>query len=268
MSRAGRLLQVVALGHGAIGAWLYRDVVAGAARDVRTRGPRALAGAVPDRGDRATAFWFLVASPLLWTLGRSLGPGDRLAGGVLAATGVAGSVLMPAGGWPAVALIGIWNARRSTTGDVTVHVGAASAPAAVRARCALPDPDYLDHITLATDAGAWDAEQWARTLFEHVGGEGAQRTWRGLGLRLAAHSSPEHVAGWRVDRRGDDWIRLHATADWGRGELVVHRGSRHVSLTTALSYGSPAGREVWEPASALHRRVTPGLLRAARRALG
>ncbi|MDD7937159.1 DUF6463 family protein [Actinomycetospora lutea] len=267
MSRAGRLLQVVALGHAAIGAWIYRDVVAGVARDVRVGGPRALVGVVPDRGDRATAFWFLVAAPALWTLGRSLTPGDRVAGGVLAATGVAGSVLMPAGGWPAVAAIGAWSTLGSATSDVTTLVGVEDVPAAVRARSALPGPDYLDHVSLATDAGAWGAEEWARVMFERVGGEGAQRTWRGLGLQLDPRPSPDHVAGWRIDGRGDDWVRLHAGADWGRGELVVHRDRGHVSLTTAISYDSPAGRAVWGPASAVHRRVTPGLLRAARDAM-
>ncbi|WP_433787758.1 DUF6463 family protein [Actinomycetospora sp. CA-101289] len=109
----GRALQVVALGHAAVGTWLYRDVLAEVGRDVRTRGPGALRGAVPDRGDRATAFWFLVAAPALWTVGRTLTPGDRVGGGVLALTGVAGSVLMP-GGWPAVAVLGTWAALAPT----------------------------------------------------------------------------------------------------------------------------------------------------------
>jgi hypothetical protein len=262
VSRPGRALQAVALGHGAIGAWLYRDVLAGVARDVRARGPRALVGAVGDRGDRATAFWFLVASPVLWSLGRSLTPGDRVTGGVVAATGVAGSVLMP-GGWPAVALIGGWSALAPVLPtDVTAHVGVADAPAEVRARSAFPAPDYLDHFVLDVDGGSRDAEQWARVMFEHVGGQGAQRIWRGLGLRLTP--SPGNVAGWRVDGRGDDWIRLHATTWWGRGELVVHRGPSSVSLTTAMAYDSPAGRAVWGPTSAVHRRLTPGLLLATR----
>ena len=63
--------------------------------------------AVPDRGDRATAFWFLAAAPALWIVGRTIAPGDRVAGSVLTFTGAAGSVLMP-GGWPAVAVLGAW----------------------------------------------------------------------------------------------------------------------------------------------------------------
>ena len=103
-------LQVVGLGHGAIGLWTYRDVLAGIAREVRQRGPAAIVGAVPDRGDRATAFWFLVAAPALWSIGRTLEPGDRAAGGVLATTGVVGTVLMPTSGFPALAALGAWAA--------------------------------------------------------------------------------------------------------------------------------------------------------------
>jgi hypothetical protein len=109
----GRWLQVVGLGHGAIGLWAYRDVLAGTAREVRQRGPAAIVGAVPDRGDRATAFWFLVAAPALWSVGRTLEPGDRAAGSVLAATGVVGTVLMPTSGFPALAALGAWAALSS-----------------------------------------------------------------------------------------------------------------------------------------------------------
>ena len=93
-----------------------------------TRGPAALVGAVPDRGDRATAFWFLVAAPALWSVGRTLEPGDRAAGGVLAATGVAGGGLMP-GGFPAVAVLGAWAAlapARHPVRDASVRRSSAS----------------------------------------------------------------------------------------------------------------------------------------------
>lgn len=270
MIAPGRLLQVVGLGHGTLGLWIYRDVLAETARDVRERGPRALVGAVPDRGDRATAFWFLVAAPALWSVGRTLEPGDRAAGGVLAATGVVGSVLMP-GGFPAVAVLGAWAAlapaRRRGPDDVTGLVGAAEAPPAVPARTSLDRIDYLDHFSLATAADAWSPERWARAMFEDVGGTGAQTIWRGLGVRVDNTPSPDRVAGWAIDGRGADWIRLAATSWWGRAQLVVHRDAEQVSLTTVMAYDEAAGRGIWGTASAVHRRLTPGLLRDARRAL-
>ena len=271
----GRWLRVLGLGHTALGAWIYRDVLAETAHEVRSRGPAALVGAVPFRGDRATAFWFLLAGPALWTVGRTLRPGDRVAAGALAATGVAGSVLLP-GGFPAVAALGAWAALapppRPDADTVTAHVGVADAPTAVRARSSLAAPDYLDHYTLpAPGADAWAAERWARVMFEQIGGRRAQAIWRGLGLRVDARPSADRVAGWRIDGRGggadDDWVRLHAASWWGRAQLVVHRDAEHLSLTTVWVYDRPAGPAIWGPVSAVHGRVVPGLLSDTRRAL-
>lgn len=273
MSTVGRALQVVAVGHAAVGVQQYRDVLADTARDVRGRGPGAVVGAVGDRGDRATAFWFLLAAPALWIVGRTVTPGDRAAGGVLTGLGVAGTVLMPASGFPVVAALGAWTAlgrppaTRRSHEEVIEHVGVADAPAAVRARATVDDPAYLDHYVLATDAGPWTAEQWARTMFEDVAGARAQATWRTLMLRLDPRPSPDRVAGWRLDGSGDDWVRLHAEAWWGRAQLIVRHGDGHLALTTVMAYDHPAARAIWGAASAVHRRVVPGLLLATRRAM-
>lgn len=170
--------------------------------------------------------------------------------------------------------------------EVTEHVGLAGAPAAVLARSTVRGPAYLDHYVLVDPAGtrngtrtdARSAEECARVMFEHVGGAGAQAIWRILGLRLDARPSPDRVAGWTVDGRGGDdgddgeqgqgWIRLHTTAWWGRAELIVQQGPDRIALTTVTAYDRPAGRAVWGVASAVHRRLVPGLLRDTRRALG
>ncbi|MFF6995374.1 DUF6463 family protein [Streptomyces sp. NPDC008313] len=102
---AGQWLQLVGIGHGAIGAVIYRDVLTGVACDGF--------GSVPRRGDRAAAFWFMVAAPALWMGGRLLRsaeehedvPAQRAAGAVLTAVGVTGTAVMPKSGFPA--LIGI-----------------------------------------------------------------------------------------------------------------------------------------------------------------
>lgn len=273
MSAVGRALQVVAVGHAAVGVQQYRDVLADVARDVRERGPGAVVGAVGDRGDRATAFWFLLAAPALWTVGRTVTPGDRAAGGVLTALGVAGSVLVPTSGFPVIAALGAWAAlgrppaTRRSHEEVTEHVGVADAPAAVRARSTLDGPAYLDHYVLATDPGPWTAEQWARAMFEDVAGARAQAIWRTLMLRIDPRPSPDRVAGWRIDAVGDDWIRLHAETWWGRAQLIVREGDGHLALTTVMAYDHPAASAIWGAASAVHRRVVPGLLLATRRAV-
>ncbi|MZG02143.1 DUF6463 family protein [Streptomyces sp. SID5614] len=111
---AGRLLQVVGIAHGAIGAVIYRDVFVGIGR-----GP--VVGSVPDRGDRAAAFWFMAAAPTLWLGGRLLRsaeehgdlPAQRAAGAVLAAVGAVGTVAMPKSGFPSLVGIGGVLLRRS-----------------------------------------------------------------------------------------------------------------------------------------------------------
>jgi Family of unknown function (DUF6463) len=49
-------MQLSAIAHLAVGAVLYRDALMEIARD-------GVVDPVPDRGDRATAFWFVVRAP-------------------------------------------------------------------------------------------------------------------------------------------------------------------------------------------------------------
>lgn len=111
---AGHWLQVVSIGHGAIGAVIYRDVLADLAREK-------LLNSVPERGDRAAAFWFMAAAPALWMGGRLLRsaeehkdvPAQRAAGTVLTAVGVTGTAAMPKSGFPALVGLGGFLLRRS-----------------------------------------------------------------------------------------------------------------------------------------------------------
>jgi uncharacterized protein DUF6463 len=58
----GRLLQAVAVGHTAVAAAMYPRELRAIARD-------GVVAAVPHRGAKSTAFWFLVPSPLMWIAG-------------------------------------------------------------------------------------------------------------------------------------------------------------------------------------------------------
>ncbi|WP_432004263.1 DUF6463 family protein [Streptomyces sioyaensis] len=115
---AGFWLQVVGIGHGAIGAVVYRDVFADMAAN------RSLVNSVPGRGDRAAAFWFMAAAPALWMGGRLLRsaeehkdiPAQRAAGAVLTAVGVTGTAAMPKSGFPTLVGIGGLLLRRSLRG--------------------------------------------------------------------------------------------------------------------------------------------------------
>lgn len=113
MLTPGKWLQIIGVTHGAIGAVLYRDALG----DI---GRAKVVGTVPDHGERATAFWFMMASPAMWVGGLLLRsaedsgdlPAQRVAGTVLALTGLAGTAAMPKSGFPALAAVGLTAVRR------------------------------------------------------------------------------------------------------------------------------------------------------------
>lgn len=146
---------------------------------------------------------------------------------------------------------------------VEAVVGAHRIPEAFRALSTLPALHYADHFTLNTETAA-TPERWARAMFGDLPSPAERFIWRGLlGLRLSRGRSPDTVAGWRVAARGEDWIRLVAVSPLLAGELIVRSPRGQVSLSTFLHYRSGFGRTIWTPLSAVHRRLTPGLLRDA-----
>ena len=138
-------------------------------------------------------------------------------------------------------------------------------PESIRTLGALTDLDYIDLFTLTTaDAADWSPEQWARAMFVDVAGLGGQFIFRVLlGMQLAWRRSPDHVAGWRITGRGDDWIRLAARSWMVTGRLVVRVVDGEVSLATCVRYDRPIGARVWTVLSAKHRAVAPDLLQEA-----
>src|SRR5690349_18621299 len=93
---------------------------------------------------------------------------------------------------------------------------------AERALSSLHRVDYADRFSVDVSTAA-TPEWWARAMFGDVPDFGERLAWRGcLGLRLAPGRSPSTVAGWRIDGRGDDWVRL-ATASWFLSANLVVR---------------------------------------------
>lgn len=135
---------------------------------------------------------------------------------------------------------------------------------AVHALSSLSRVDYVDHFTVSTDVEA-TPEQWARAMFGDVPSPAERLIWRGfLGLRLSRGPSPDTVAGWRITGRGDDWIRLETASWFMAGNLLVQASGGQASLTTFIRYDRRLGRGVWTPLSAVHRRLVPRVLRAAK----
>jgi hypothetical protein len=112
----GRLLRWLSLAHAVVGAAFYRRELAAIARD-------GVVAAVPYRGPKATAFWFLIPSPLLWMAARLIGEaeesGDADALRTVHRVGLASAlvcvVCMPVSGfwgWLVLSLRGLREARR------------------------------------------------------------------------------------------------------------------------------------------------------------
>jgi hypothetical protein len=139
-------------------------------------------------------------------------------------------------------------------------------PDPIRSLSSMTDPSYLDMFTMAAGIPGRLPEDWARAMFEVGAGRGGQVIWRVLlGLRL--RPAPDRIAGWRIGARGDGFIRLEANSWFLRGNLIVHSDDQHVSLVTVVNYDRRLGLLVWGPLSIAHRRLSPGLLRDAHRAL-
>ena len=110
----GSWLQFLGVAHAGVGVVLYHDALADIAR-------AKVVNSVPDRGDEATAFWFMAVAPTLWLSGRLLRSaesggdlaGQRAAGGVLVATGLVGTAAMPLSGFLGVTAVGVAALRRS-----------------------------------------------------------------------------------------------------------------------------------------------------------
>lgn len=150
-----------------------------------------------------------------------------------------------------------------TVSPVSSAVGTGNIPAYVRALSSLPDIDYADRFTLTTEVAA-TPQRWARAMFGDVPNPAEVLIWRGLlGLRLSRERSPATVAGWRIGRSGDDWIRLEAASWFLTGNILLQTADRRVSVGTFLRYDRRPAHRVWPPLSAVHRRLVPVLLRAA-----
>ena len=135
-------------------------------------------------------------------------------------------------------------------------------PEVIRALSGMNSPDYIDLFTVTTNgAAAASPERWCRTAIEDVAGLGGQFIWRGiLGLRLKSGPSRELVGGWKIADRGEDWIRLESSSWFLTAHLVTWLDDGHLSVGTFIRYDRPIAALIWMPASAVHRRLTPGLL--------
>ncbi len=130
---------------------------------------------------------------------------------------------------------------------------------------AMDDADYVDSCTVRTGrAPERTAEEWARVVLEQTPtGRGAPLLWRTLGLRLGPAGSPDHIQGWRIAERGDNWIRVETSSWYMTGHAVAFVDDESVSVALFLHYDHPVAALIWVPVGALHRRGLPVMVEQA-----
>lgn len=146
---------------------------------------------------------------------------------------------------------------------VSSVVGVQVVPEPIPALTTFADPDYVDLFTTTTPiATDKSAEEWTRAILD-AGGRNARLLWRLMGLRLGPLHSPDHVQGWRIAGRGDNWLRVETASWYLTGEAVCLVEEGQVSLSLSLRYDRPVGALVWALVSGFHQRGVPVMLRHA-----
>jgi hypothetical protein len=123
----------------------------------------------------------------------------------------------------------------------------------------------------AMDVEAADArspEQWARAVWE---GSPAPLRWFmlagwrfGLGLRLGARQSPDHVLGWPIVERFPDSIVCAADSPVLSAYNAFRRDDGQLVWSTFVYYRRPIARLIWPLAAVVHRPLVRRALRRAR----
>jgi len=144
---------------------------------------------------------------------------------------------------------------------VSSLIGVHDVPEAVRSLTTLTDPDYIDLFTVTTPAATdTSAEEWARAVLE----QGNPRVlWRLMGLRLGPRHSRDHVQGWKIAARGDNWLRVETASRYMTAQAACLVEEGRVSISLSLRYDRPIAAPVWAVVSGTHQRAIPAMLREA-----
>ena len=135
-------------------------------------------------------------------------------------------------------------------------------PPATRNRAGC-DVDYYDRFVATSEAlRNPTADEVARAI-ESAAGVGGVAIWKGLLQLRPSASDRSRLRSWAVVDRGDGWLTLGARSWALTARVVLEVAEGRVAATTLLRYDKLAGRLIWTPLSAVHRRLMPGLLRGA-----
>jgi hypothetical protein len=140
-------------------------------------------------------------------------------------------------------------------------------PEAIRSLGALANADYADIVTAPINETPADPEQLIHAALKGLP-RGllfvtpfVQRVV--LGLRLKLRPSPDHILGWRIADRGENWIRIEAASWFLTGHVVMHADEGQMSFASFIRYDRRLAGLVWPPVSLIHRQVALALVRGA-----
>jgi hypothetical protein len=143
-------------------------------------------------------------------------------------------------------------------------------PEALHSLGALENPDYADIVTATLNETPAEPERLIHAALERVP-RGllfvvpcVQRVF--LGLRLNLRPSPDHLLGWKIAERGENWIRIEAASWFLAGHVVMHVDEGQLSFASFIRYDRRLAALVWPPISLIHRQVALALVRSAIRA--
>jgi hypothetical protein len=141
-------------------------------------------------------------------------------------------------------------------------------PDAIRALGALENANYSDIVTVAADEALNGTP-------EHLIQAGLDGVPRGLllfipfvqrvflGLRLNLRPSPDHLLGWTIAEREENWIRIEAASWFLTAHVVMHAGEERMSFASFIRYERWPAAFIWPPVSLIHRQVALALVRGA-----
>lgn len=151
---------------------------------------------------------------------------------------------------------------------VSAVIGLRDVPEGIGRVNTLANPDYVDVFTIASrEAKDHSPEEWARAALENTPtGRSAPLLWQSIGLRLGPRPSSQHVQGWTITGRDQDWIRLETSSWFMTANAIVKIDDDQVSAALFVRYDRPIAAVIWPPVSVMHRRAMPTLLRQALKA--
>lgn len=157
--------------------------------------------------------------------------------------------------------------RRDGRADTSTMRWRREVPEGIRSLGALPTADYADIVTATVDETPTDPDQFVQAVLKTLP-RGlivlilfVQRVF--LGLRLKLRPSPDHLLGWKIAERGENWIRIEAASWFLTGHVVMHADEGQLSLATFIHYDRRLAALVWPPVSLIHRQVALALVRSA-----